>query len=630
MILDDPDLLSLVLSQMGIELETVDVAHPQQLRSLLRLVCRSVCGHLDAIVTTYRDCRRSRDATLRVLPLDVSELATLALRRLGPLRCLQLEGLNDDALEMVLEVAADPKFGGRLENLSLQRGVFSGTCAYTSSLRLPDWEDAPTMLLPRLRELELGGCGFLTDAGLEALTAAAAPTLTRLRVTVNALLRRPRLTLPHLQHCTIAICANLTDEAVHDLCAGSPQLAELSLWRCTALRTPPVRGASLTSLNLCECTSLHDRALRPLGEACPQLATLLIAGCESLTSQLEPHTLPFGGRLAGGAGAGNGNHSGTDAGVGSPIGSPLVLSPAMPPLPLPPPSTPPAGITMPLMTTPSSTYITLPPSLPPSLPTAPAAASRQSSLTTLDVSDILTMNDALLSAACASAPRIRHLDFSRSGHAVIAPSVGGPCLTHLIGTRCEALADETVSAACDTSPRLSTLMLALCGSLRSPRIHGALITDLNMSGCSMLQDSAVTYACMHCPRLSRLSLSLCGMLASPIVRGPALKRIELSHCERLCRPSLGGPQIEQLIFAGCTALEDDALEFACKDCPRLLKLTIDGCAGLVAPRLKSATLHSLSCQHLAHLVVEAATERSRLPALKHIVSEDAHAIEEIE
>jgi hypothetical protein len=186
MILDDPDLLSLVLSQMGIELETVDVAHPQQLRSLLRLVCRSVCGHLDAIVTTYRDCRRSRDATLRVLPLDVSELATLALRRLGPLRCLQLEGLNDDALEMVLEVAADPKFGGRLENLSLQRGVFSGTCAFTY------WEDAPTMLLPRLRELELGGCGFLTDAGLEALTAAAAPTLTRLRVTVNALLRRPR------------------------------------------------------------------------------------------------------------------------------------------------------------------------------------------------------------------------------------------------------------------------------------------------------------------------------------------------------------------------------------------------------------------------------------------------------
>ena len=622
MILDDPDLLSLVLSQMGIELETVDVAqqHLQQLRSLLRLVCRSVCGHLDAIVTTYRDCRRSRDATLRVLPLDVSELATLALRRLGPLRCLQLEGLNDNALEMVLEVVADPKFGGRLENLSLQRGVFSGTCAYTSSLRLPDWEDAPTMLLPRLRELELGGCGFLTDAGLEALTAAAAPTLTRLRVTVNALLRRPRLTLPHLHHCTIAICANLTDEAVHDLCAGSPQLTELSLWRCTALRTPPVRGTSLTSLNLCECTSLHDRALRPLGEACPQLMTLLIAGCESLTSQLEPQTLPFGGRLA--DGAGYGNHSGTDADVGS---AP-VLSPTMPPLPLPPPSTPPSGITMPLMTTPPSTYITL----PPSLPTAPAAPSRQSSLTTLDVSDILTMNDALLSAACASAPRLRHLDFSRSGHAVIAPSIGGPCLTHLIGTRCEGLADETVGAACDTSPRLSTLMLALCGSLRSPRIHGALITDLNMSGCSMLQDSAVTYACMHCPRLSRLSLSLCGMLASPIVRGPALRRIELSHCERLCRPSLGGPQIEQLIFAGCTALEDDALEFACTDCPRLLKLTIDGCAGLVAPRLKSTTLHSLSCQHLAHLVVEAATERSRLPALKHIVSEDAHAIEEVE
>ena len=49
----------------------------------------------------------------------------------------------------------------------------------------------PSRLLHRLAELDLGGCGNLTDAGLEALVGAA-PLLSRLNLTVNALLRTPR------------------------------------------------------------------------------------------------------------------------------------------------------------------------------------------------------------------------------------------------------------------------------------------------------------------------------------------------------------------------------------------------------------------------------------------------------
>ena len=522
------------------------------------------------------------------------------MRRFGPLSALQLEGLNDDALEMVLAAAAEPA-GKCLESLSLQRGLFSGTCAYTSAAQLPAWEDAPAVLLPRLLELEFGGCGFLTDAGLEALTAAA-PALIRLRLTVNAFLHRPRLACPELKYCTLAICANLADDAVNDLCQGSPKLVDLSLWRCSSLQTPRLHGTRLVSVNLCECTSLLDGALHQLTSSCPQLATLLLAGCESLSgAPPSPSWPPFGMPLPGTSAAlvpgatwaeanpgGSANVSGGGGGHGN------------------------MGLTLP------------PPPAPSNTP------ARPSCLTSLDLSDIHTMNDALLGAACTSAPQLRHLDFSRSGPAVCAPVVGGPCLLTLVSTRCESLADEAINWACDASPQLSTIMLALCGALQFPRIQGARLTDINLSGCAQLQDGAVTHACAHCPRLTRLSLSLCSALIEPIVRGAALRRVEMSHCERLSRPAISGVLIEQLALSGCAALEDEPLEAACRGCPKLAKLSIDGCGRLVGARLSSASLKTLSCQNVPSAVVEAAADRARLPALQRILSEDQNAIEEVD
>ena len=618
-ILDDPDLLHLVLPHCAdLDLGTINVQHPQPTRAIIRLLCHTARRQVDGLVTAYRDCRRSRDALLRVLPADIAASALEAMRRLGPLRQLQLEGLNDDALEAILCAAADPASGQRLESLSLQRGTFSGSCVYTCSSLMPAWEDAAAML-PRLTELELGGCGYLTDAGLEALTAAA-PLLTRLRVTVNALLRRPRLTCPQLRHATLTICANLTDDAVDDLCAGAPLIEELSLWRCSSLRNLRVRGARLTSLNLCECTSMSDAALRPLASACPRLTTLLIAGCESLTSELDASALalgPFVSPAPAGAEAAQAPMAPTGHAGGS---APLPLlpgSPATPPAPLPS-----HAIGM------LSVAAAAAPPPPPSTGT-PDAASSCLSLTALDVSDVLSMNDVLLSAACAAAPNLKHLDFSRSGPAVIAPRVGGPCLQSLVGTRCEAIADDAVTAACQASPQLATLMLALCATLHTPRIHAQRLTDLNMSGCMQLQDAAVTHACCHCPSLSRISLSLCAQLVSPTVRGPLLRRIELSHCEHLSRPAIGGPSVEQLSLSGCLVLEDAPLEAACRDCPRLTKLSIDGCGHLVAAELQSPSLQTLSCQHVPAAIVASASDRKRLPSLLRIVAGETSGFEEV-
>ena len=556
MVLDSVDILQHLITESEFDCSVFDTLTPNQLRAALRLLCHTSRLVIDSNVTTYRDCRRARDTMLLILPQTIAEQACFALRRFGPLRQLQLEGLDDVALDDLLCEISHSRAGCCLEVLSLQRSVFAAATLHACSPLVPKWM-GPT-IMPSLLELELGGCGALTDAGLEALTSAA-PALLRLRVTVNALLRRPRLSCPKLRFATLAICANLMDVAVDHLCLASPLLEELSLWRCSSLTAPSLRGAHLTIVNLSECISLEDRALSTLLRHCPRLTNLSLAGCEALSCEIADlaHTVT--------------------------LGSPPVL---------------------------------------------PGGAC----LTTLDASDICGMNDALLSAMCQFSPALRHLDFSRSGAAVQFPQIGGEHLLTLVGTRCEALSDMTVSSACDKSPLLSSLMLALCSSLYSPRIHGECLTDVNLSGCTALQDGAVTHVCMHSPHLARLSLSLCASLVEPVVRGSCLRRVELSHCEKLARPSIGGECIEQLSFSGCSTLEDRALEAACAGCPRLAKLSINGCGKLVAARLVSASLQTLSCQNVPRAVIEAAADRTFLPLLERVVSEDVGApiVEEVE
>ena len=568
--LEDPDLLLHILLQSGIN-HDYDAQCPNPERAALRGINSTAAKLIDGLCTSYRDTRRSGDAMLLIDPAGVASRAAAALRQLGPLRHLQLEGLDDDALATVLAEAGrsasrspSPGSPGQcrgLETLNLQRSVFSGTCLYTCH---PDLTDAlperspiigdaslgagltaPSRLLPRLLELDLGGCGQLTDAGLEALTAEA-PLLKCLRITVNALLQRPRLSCPWLRSATISICANLQDDAVNSLCHGAPLLQELNLWRCSSLASPVIRAPYLETLNMCECVELTDSALRSIS-MCDTISSLLLAGCEALGGT----TLHWGGGNA---------------------------------------------------------------------------------LTTLDVSDIVSTSDAQLTAACAASPDLARLDFSRSGVRVQSPVVGGPKLVTLLCTKCENLVDEAVSTACDRSPVLTTLMLALCTSLHTPRIRGESLADLNLSGCFLLQDAAVSHACAHCPSLSRLTLSLCAALIEPEVRGPSLKRIELSHAEQLRRPQIGGPKLEELRLSGCSNLEDDAVEQACNNSPKLRRLAISGCAKLSSARVASASLRELVCHSVSRDVVDVAADRMSCPHLTKIVCEtyaDAEGFEEV-
>ena len=569
--LEDPDILSLVLQQSNLTFD-YDTLSKQPHRDSLRLLHSTATKLIDGFCTSYRDGRRSGEAILRIDPADVADRAAAAIGKLGPLRRVQLEGLDDDSLATVLAAVATGS-GSRhrgLEVLWLQRGVFSGACLYTCHPKLAGYhivgdgdELVPCLpvspisvtcsppsprtgrLLPRLLELDLGGCGQLTDAGLEALTASA-PLLARLRITVNALLRKPRLTCPWLRSATLAICANLQDEAVSTLCKSSPMLRELNLWRCSSLKAPAFRLPYLETLNLCECADLTDAATTSVA-SCTQVTSLMLAGCDGLAG-----THRWGGGKA---------------------------------------------------------------------------------LTTLDVSDMSATNDAQITAACADSPELRRLDFSRSGPGVQAPTVGGQKLQTIIATRCEHLVDDAVTGACDASPNLQTLMLALCTSLHSPRIHGERLAELNLSGCFALQDAAVTFVCENSPMLSRLSLSLCAALSAPSICGPNLRRLEMSHGEALSKPKIGGPSLSELSLSGCNNLEDEALESLCDNAPMLRKLSISGCAKLKAARFSSLSLQVLQCQGVARELVDFAADRLQCPALHKIVCEvyvQADGFEEVD
>lgn len=359
--LEDIHLLHLILLQAELNFD-YDASAPNPDRAKLRLLSATARDLIDGLACSYCDTRRSGAALLHIDPSDVAERATAALRQLGPLKRLQLEGLDDDALACVLTEASQcrtpssqpsspsrsrPSANTRrapLEVLWLQRGHFSGVHLYTESALLPSMVDSPP-LLPRLLEMDLGGCGELTDAGLECLTAAA-PILARLRLTVNSRLQRPRLVCPWLRSATLAICANLEDSAVDALCSGAPLMRELSLWRCSSLHAPRISAPYLETLNLCECVELTETAIGAL-RACSALSTVLLAGCEALEA--------------------------------------------------------------------NSTYW---------------RAGKH--LTNVDVSDMAMTNDAQLSAMCAASAELRRLDFSRSGHAVVNPSLGGP---KLVGDR---------------------------------------------------------------------------------------------------------------------------------------------------------------------------------------------------
>ena len=111
-------------------------------------------------------------------------------------------------------------------------------------------------------------------------------------------------------------------------------------------------------------------------------------------------------------------------------------------------------------------------------------------MSSLDLSDVRTLDDDVLSGAVARCPRLTRLDCSGCS-TLHSPVIGGAHLRALLLSRCDALSDEAVTMACARSPGLSSLVLSLCPSLCMPRCFSPELIEANLSGCSSLLDEAV-------------------------------------------------------------------------------------------------------------------------------------------
>ena len=549
--LADPDLLHLVLLQSGIDFD-YDVQKPNSDRANLRLLHTAAAKLLDGLCSSYTDVRRSGAKTLLIDPADVAKRAAAAIHRLGPLRKLHLEGLDDDALATILAAAGKASRRASivdnrvhaLETLCLPRGHFSGSCLYTCDPRLNDAlpgrspivgdmgsSAARTRLLPRLLELDLGGCGQLTDAGLEALTSEA-PLLAKLRLTVNSRLIKPKLSIPWLRSATLAICANLSDEAVEALCQGAPLLRELSLWRCSSLVSPRIKSPYLETLNLCECADLQDGALRSL-PSLTRLSSLLLAGCD----HLQGETAHWGG-----------TQSLTTLDVSDM------------------PTTSDAQLTAACAASPHLRRLDFSRSGPAVQSPVVGGPSLQQLLATRCEGLV----DEAVSTACSRSPNLTTLMLGLCS-SLHTPRIHGDKLSELNLSGCPLLSDSAVTHACEHSPNLSKLTLSLCAALNEPNVKG--------------------------PRLKRVELSHAEKLSKPLVGGPSLEELSLSGCAHLedtaveytCKNS---PKLKKLSISGCTKLHDAVLEspnLNVLNCHSVAREVVD----MAADRLRCPVLYQI-------------------------------------
>ena len=498
-VLSDIDLAPLIFSHLPSNLTIYDASVPQPERSALRSLCRTTCALVDSQCTAYTDRRLTLSSESGALSAaEVGRQVVAALRRLR-IEELCIEGLDEDALSSVLSEACKP-IGAALWSLALPRGGFCGPWAALSELSS----------LPRLKHLDLSGCGELSDPGLEALVAAA-PLLSWLRLTVNSRIVAPMLSCPHLRSVTLAICSNLRDEAVTHLCSGAPGLRDLSLWRCSSLERPTIRGACLQSVNLCECVSLEREAIAALqdGTSCPELVSLLLAGCDALVAASEE---------------------------AAPIGAPPLRTLDLSDMQFLTDET----LSASLAAAPHLTRLDISRS---EALIAPDLGGER--LTALICAHCTQLSDDAVSAACDRSPALATLMLSLCS-SLVSPRLRGELLTEVNLSGCHLLTDAAVSHLCRNSPRLARLGLSLCSALVSPEVGGDVLArldlahcdqlaspdvrapklvELNLSGCAQLQDAALVAACAACPALVKLCIDSCSKLSTPMIESLSLQAL---------------------------------------------------------------------------------------------------------
>lgn len=152
--------------------------------------------------------------------------------------------------------------------------------------------------LPKLRKLDLSGCGKISDLALGVILRAA-PNLSHFQAERCAQFSGLHFSLSRavgiwsgLAHLHLGHCTSLVDSGLQAFAARGIELTQLDLTRCSeiseaGLQALKWRSASekLAICNLERCTGISDGGLCEFLRGATQLKELCLTGCEQLSDR---------------------------------------------------------------------------------------------------------------------------------------------------------------------------------------------------------------------------------------------------------------------------------------------------------------------------------------------------------
>lgn len=229
-------ILDLTVPSIGGDLEEVDVSN-----------CRNVSDQTVARLLGWVVPEFEPDGTPVTCPPPGTVVGCPRLKRLSLGYC---KHVTDRAMYHIAAYAAD-----RIEALDLTR------CTSITDTGFSYWGSARAF--PRLRDLKLADCTFLSDASMSVLAAVA----------------------PELEHLNLSFCCSLTDMAVYVLAVGCQKLRSLDLSFCgsavsdASLSTIAVHLKLLERLVIRGCVRVTDAGIAAVRAGCPRLTYIDATQC---------------------------------------------------------------------------------------------------------------------------------------------------------------------------------------------------------------------------------------------------------------------------------------------------------------------------------------------------------------
>ena len=193
---------------------------------------------------------------------------------------------------------------------------------------------------------------------------------------------------------------------------------------------------------------------------------------------------------------------------------------------------------------------------------------------------------------------------------------------------CGSIDDAGLEEMVRQAPLLECLTLTCNARLSTPRLFAPHLHTVSLCICANLQDVVVDYLVQYSHKLRQVNFWRCPLLHAPAVFAPLLDELNFAHCVKLGDQALvplakgSCPSLQTLILSNCpliarpanfggkelrildlsaTDIEDDTLSEVVSSSPQLSRLDISHCDKLADPMIGGEKIRSIVATGCASL-----------------------------